>query len=772
MSFYSHYPYATQQRRASPAPAPTGYPYAHHPFFAAPSPAPAPRHHPLFATHHTPEYTTTSLEEEERAALAHLHAIQRRKEELEAARAREAAIRARAQAEHEAAIRAEIAREIAKQQRQQQIQQLQQQRRAEEDRRRRAYAEAIEQKRAELKALKEAQMNACLARRQRRSSPSAQPQTPHQSAGFDDVNNILGALFGINLAPESDSESDSEPEPVRHVQSTRQAPALPTCVRPAPVKAPAAVKAPAPTPAPAPKTQAPKSSSDNAPAANTNNNNTNTAFPEGINDLLSHFLGLRVEPEAAAEASTSAEGAKGNRVPEGLNEFLSQFGLVFEPEESEKKEEVKEEVKEEKKEEKKEVEEKVAPKAAPAPAPTPAAAPSPAQPTEQQQQQREVPPFTSLLGQLTDVNPVLRDLLGNFESALTEEYKARRSGESEKKGQQQQQKQCGGECQGSCERVNKGKGVAEGERNPATAPKVTPAPAPAPSSATAAPEPESEPIPDTTTSLFTLSSIESELASLQSSFTFPTRLAFAHTTPGSHPPPLLFNRVNSAYHAQTNALLQLLLQADSVSSGGDRAVRQARKELVRKVEEEIERLERKRDGMWEEVRERRERGEESEPEDEVRSWSDAGSVHEQEVEHLEHVEAEAEAEAEVEETKAEAEAPTTTPAAPTTDAEPKSYADIAKSATTPTDTTSTPAPEAQTEVEAEAEAPATTTTTPAAEPQPEPEVEEPATPSSSSNGKPAYVEDEEDALKEEIEIKEPEGKKGDEKEKEEGYELI
>ncbi|KGB77261.1 hypothetical protein CNBG_3099 [Cryptococcus deuterogattii R265] len=128
-------------------------------------------------------------------------------------------------------------------------------------------------------------------------------------------------------------------------------------------------------------------------------------------------------------------------------------------------------------------------------------------------------------------------------------------------------------------------------------------------------------------SLASLARTEQQLATLKTSFTFPSRLSFAQTTPGSHPPPLLFNRLNAPYHAQTNALLHLLLQADSVESNGDKEVRNRRKEVVKKVEEEIANLERHRDDLWMEAKGRRERGEESEPAaDEERSWSDGISA--------------------------------------------------------------------------------------------------------------------------------------------------
>ncbi|AFR94000.1 hypothetical protein C343_02070 [Cryptococcus neoformans C23] len=132
---------------------------------------------------------------------------------------------------------------------------------------------------------------------------------------------------------------------------------------------------------------------------------------------------------------------------------------------------------------------------------------------------------------------------------------------------------------------------------------------------------------ESSASLASLASTEHQLATLKSSFNFPSQLSFAHSTRDSHPPPLLFNRLNAPYHAQTNALLQLLLQADSVESNGDIEVRNRRKDVVMKVQEEIAKLERQKDDMWTEIKGRRERGEESEPAaDEERSWSDGVSV--------------------------------------------------------------------------------------------------------------------------------------------------
>jgi len=127
---------------------------------------------------------------------------------------------------------------------------------------------------------------------------------------------------------------------------------------------------------------------------------------------------------------------------------------------------------------------------------------------------------------------------------------------------------------------------------------------------------------------------------------------------------LLYNKQNKPYHAQNNKLLQLLLQADGVVSNGDKEVRRKRKQIVKRVEGEIEALERKRDEYWLEVKERRDQtGEISENE----SWSSGSTSDHDEVAHVEDVAAQSNREQD----------------------DKPSFADVAKSA--PADAESTPA---------------------------------------------------------------------------------
>lgn len=177
----------------------------------------------------------------------------------------------------------------------------------------------------------------------------------------------------------------------------------------------------------------------------------------------------------------------------------------------------------------------------------------------------------------------------------------------------------------------KGKEVAEGEK-----PKQSASPA----QAVKPTEPETAATPaepDSSAALHKLRDISHELHLVTESFTFPTSLAFAPTPSGDETvPALLFNKSNSGYHAQAHKLLQLLLAADGVSSGGDKDVRKQRKAIVKAIEGAIEKLEQKRDAVWTEVKDRRERGEESDDEGSVSSWA-TESAHE--AQHIEHTDA-------------------------------------------------------------------------------------------------------------------------------------
>lgn len=243
------------------------------------------------------------------------------------------------------------------------------------------------------------------------------------------------------------------------------------------------------------------------------------------------------------------------------------------------------------------------------------------------------------MNSVADLPPLVRDILSNVEVAFAEGAAERKNRHNEK---------------------DKGKGVAEGEKQakPSPAPIATPvsetptlaesSPTPAPI-ATSIPETPSPAESDSSTSsLETLNHISTDLSALQADFTFPSRLAFSTASTDSIAAPLLFNRVNSPYHAQANKLLQLLLQADSVSSGGDKEVRKRRKEVVTHVEGAIEDLEKKRDELWLEVREKREKGE-------VETFEDAHSSGSSTVD--------------VEEHHAETDLIPSTPAEPTVEAE-------------------------------------------------------------------------------------------------------
>lgn len=133
--------------------------------------------------------------------------------------------------------------------------------------------------------------------------------------------------------------------------------------------------------------------------------------------------------------------------------------------------------------------------------------------------------------------------------------------------------------------------------------------------------------PEAEAAIKTLDGIEAKLQEMTSSFKFPRSLAFAPSLADVTQPPLLYSRNNTAYHAQAHNLMQLLLAVDDVQSGGDKAVRQRRKQVVKEIEAALNGLERKRDDAWAEVRARRERGESDESEDEwaVGNTTDATS---------------------------------------------------------------------------------------------------------------------------------------------------
>nr|ODN75005.1 hypothetical protein L203_06542 [Cryptococcus depauperatus CBS 7841] len=321
-----------------------------------------------------------------------------------------------------------------------------------------------------------------------------------------------------------------------------------------------------------------------SPSASSNDSQP-VAFLGNFNDLLGHCLGLRLEKlPSDTSASSSLEQTSNKKVPEGLNEFLSQFGLVFELDDSPKEQKL--DVKK----------------------------PKPTEYSSLETDTESVIDESRLLQSLLDTNFInlqtMADKFGCDDACVDV---------CDSKQQHQQVKS----CNQSRANLDKGKGVASGEKIPTTKNFVY-------EKSSELEKSDKKPQGDPMTSAYAanpivaLDNIARQLTELQSAFTFPSRLSFAHTISGSHPPPLLFDRINAGYHAQANALLQLLLQADSVESGGERGVELRRNELICKLEEEISKLEQLRDIKWKQVKERQSRGEESEPEDE-RAWGGSES---------------------------------------------------------------------------------------------------------------------------------------------------
>lgn len=149
-------------------------------------------------------------------------------------------------------------------------------------------------------------------------------------------------------------------------------------------------------------------------------------------------------------------------------------------------------------------------------------------------------------------------------------------------------------------------------------------PVPSPSSSARAPAPE-EPTPaepvdanaaapaaegptentsaaDRQSALDSISALRADLESHQTAFTSPSVLTFQSTTPADSTPstpPLSYGKSNTAFLAYEDYLVSLLSKIDAIESHGDEAVKQARKELVRRVEKELDRLDELKDAEWE-----------------------------------------------------------------------------------------------------------------------------------------------------------------------------
>ena len=114
---------------------------------------------------------------------------------------------------------------------------------------------------------------------------------------------------------------------------------------------------------------------------------------------------------------------------------------------------------------------------------------------------------------------------------------------------------------------------------------------PAPAKAEADAQPHWSAAPERARSLAEITSITRTFASLRNTFVFPSgpleRLAGSQ----DDAPRLAYNAVNATIHAYDHALAELLTRLDGVESHGFKGVREARKQLIVKIEAELERVE-------------------------------------------------------------------------------------------------------------------------------------------------------------------------------------
>ena len=152
------------------------------------------------------------------------------------------------------------------------------------------------------------------------------------------------------------------------------------------------------------------------------------------------------------------------------------------------------------------------------------------------------------------------------------------------------------------------------EAPPAVKPVSPPAPPPAPAvPSTAAAEPA---LPDPAAeaiqrrferevarqaALDTLNCLTSDLDVRLSSFSAPASLTFqsSSTSASTSTPPLAFGKPNSSFLGHEDFLVSLLSKIDAVSSGGDKVIKQARKDLVKRVEAELAQLDSLKEHEWE-----------------------------------------------------------------------------------------------------------------------------------------------------------------------------
>ena len=119
----------------------------------------------------------------------------------------------------------------------------------------------------------------------------------------------------------------------------------------------------------------------------------------------------------------------------------------------------------------------------------------------------------------------------------------------------------------------------------------------------------SSPVPSTSSASVAVSSIdriEERFVNLKYDFKFPSSPDFPDppTLPASSLtaiPELLYTNTNQPIRVYENALTGLLTELDAVDSAGDEEVRHARRELVKRIERELEKLETLRKEAWQRV---------------------------------------------------------------------------------------------------------------------------------------------------------------------------
>ena len=103
------------------------------------------------------------------------------------------------------------------------------------------------------------------------------------------------------------------------------------------------------------------------------------------------------------------------------------------------------------------------------------------------------------------------------------------------------------------------------------------------------PQPHWSAAPERAQSLAEITSVNRAFVSLKNTFVFPS--GTLEGIPDSDVPRLAYNSTNASIHAYEHALAELLTKLDSIESYGFKGVREARKQLVVKIEKALEELE-------------------------------------------------------------------------------------------------------------------------------------------------------------------------------------